>query len=625
MSADGISPQLVLALAVIGASLLAIVEWRRGNQRNRAARVLASVIAAAALCLLGIDRMRADEQAREIVREAVLWTGNGEPGVQGSAGANHFALPRATGTPAGAVTVPDVAYLMREHPELKTLRIVGSGLEPFEIAPLADVNLVFDRQPDEPRPPTISSLHVPRQIALGEPLRVQGQIVGLRPGEAMTLTLIAPDGTKTETTVSGDGSGQTKFEFGAKSPASAGRFVWRLTARANAAPEAVFEEKIGIAVVPPAHPRVLAIDSAPRLDTAHLERWYRELGATLVSRTTIAEGRYRYAGSDDSVTDFGAIDGDLLRRFDVLLIDATALSALAAEERQAIEAAIAEQGLGLLGFPPASERGSDDSLFPWRLEPDTEVAVPGEPRTARLQWRGQHEPLEQPVAIENVRLQLAATERTLVADTQGRAVAGVLQHGRGRIAVSIARDTWRWRLQDQSSAFAAYWSHVLRELARPRDAQVPRWGIENPASAPLTANQPVLLRLTGPEQLPLAAHVTADREPDVALALAEDEAGLHQWGTTFWPRRAGWHRVQLGSGEAYLDFFVHEPGAWASLASERRAAATRAAAAGRPVKERTPAATDARVQSGAAPAVALYVFFVLGAGYLWLERRRVAA
>ncbi|HSH37762.1 MAG TPA: hypothetical protein VK993_03165, partial [Chthoniobacterales bacterium] len=123
------------------------------------------------------------------------------------------------------------------------------------------------------------------------------------------------------------------------------------------------------------------------------------------------------------------------------------------------------------------------------------------------------------------------------------------------------------------------------------------------------------------------AHAKAEFENhEVQLPLAEDRAEPHQWRTTFWPRRAGWHKVQLGSDGAQIDFFVQEANAWSSLGTARRTRATQIAAAqsqGRASAGfQQPEHVSAGVNVGVV--IALYTLFLASGSYLWLERRRAS-
>ena len=621
---SAVSPAFAILIAVVAAGALAALEWRRRDERHRAARIAASVAAATALVLLGAYRIAAHEPSTPAATEAALWTANAaETALENATSDAHFALPRASVKPAGATVVPDVAYIRRHFPEVRRLRIVGGGLEPFELNALAGLELVFDETSREPGAPAITFLLAPRELPVGEPLRLQGRIGGLAAGEQATLRFAAPDGAKAEVAITGPA--QT-FEIVAPGPQSAGRFVWHLTAQRGNSEEIFVDEEIGVAVVRPTLARVLVLESSPRLETAHLQRWFAEIGGTLVARTTVGQERYRFASSGDGVVEFHAINRELLVPFDIVVVDLEALDALAPAERDALETAVRDEGLGVLVRISSAEPISPatQAFIRSAVERDESAQVDDALRTARLQWRGLGAALEHPVAVAAVRVQLNDRQQALVTDTQQRPIVVSGRHGQGQVALTIARDTWRWRLHDQNAVFAGYWSHLLGELAKPRDLHAPQWAIENPPSAPLIVDQPVQLRLSGAAERTADVRAATAGEEPTALPLAEDPAEPTLWRTTFWPRKAGWHRVQLGPDGAHLDFHVHDRGAWASLAPARRTAATRTAAA---TQKSTPAATAADIAeaSDGLTIAGLYALFLLGAGYLWFERRRAAA
>ena len=626
MNMSAVSPAFAVLIALVAAGALGALEWRRRDKRHRAARIAASVAAVTALVLLGVYRIAAHEQSTDAPTEAVVWTQHApETAAESVASGAHFALPRASVKPASATVVPDVAYIRRHFPELRRLRIVGDGLEPLELNALAGLELVLDRASRETSAPTITFVHAPRELAVGQPLRLQGRIAGLAEGEQGTVRLVGPDGGKAEIAIAGNRAEQT-FEIVAPGPQSAGQFLWRVTAQRGDGAETFVDEEIGIAVVRPTLPRVLVLESSPRLETAHLQRWFAEIGGTLVARTTVGQDRYRFASSSDPVVEFGAVDRELLGRFDIVVVDVEALDALAAAERDALGAAVRDEGIGVLVRISSAEPISPAAQAFVRIasERDESAQLDDALRTARLQWRRLRAPLEHPVAVAPVRVQLNDRQQALVTDTQQRPIVAAGRYGQGQVALTIARDTWRWRLQDQSDVFAGYWSYLLGELAKPRDLDAPQWAVENPRSNPLTVDQPVQLRLAGAAEPTTDVRATTAGAESTALPLAEDPDEPNLWRTTFWPRKAGWHRVQLGADGAHLDFFVHDRGAWASLGPARRTAATRIAAATQ-TSTVAPTAADRHEQSNGLTTAGLYALFLMGAGYLWFERRRAAA
>ena len=238
---------MIFLLAAVGAMVFAWLEWRRRDERNRAWRIAAVCVATGALALLGLFTASASPSSPNAETEAVLLTEGAPDDV---AAPLRFALPRAGLTNGNVVVVPDVAYVRRQYPDLRHLRVFGNGLEAFELAQLEGVRVSLEGEPTRPLQPAITYLRAPREVTLGAVIKVSGRIAGLNADERVVLSLESPDGMKTEVTAGADSDA---FTISAPSPAAEGRFVWRLRmSRADSdGAESLADERIGIAVVKP--------------------------------------------------------------------------------------------------------------------------------------------------------------------------------------------------------------------------------------------------------------------------------------------------------------------------------------------------------------------------------------
>jgi hypothetical protein len=197
-----------------------------------------------------------------------------------------------------------------------------------------------------------------------------------------------------------------------------------------------------------------------------------------------------------------------------------------------------------------------------------------------------------------------------------------MPRGRGRIALTLVRETGRWQRENDPRAFAAYWSALFTPVARKSDAG--RWVLAS--SAPVFVDQPVELIWRGPQPPVSKTGLVTEAGTTAAGAvvpLAPEPGGPGLWRSTFWPRRSGWHRVAMPGGPS-LDFFVHGAGEWQALdAARRRAATARFAEEWESVREAALPGVVSAGGNGFIPG-GLFALFVAAAGYLWLERRRAA-
>lgn len=609
---------MILAAAVLAMVGFAFLEWRRVNRRHLPARLAATVCAVAALALLGLRPTWRHAPPPAGGHRAALWTSLDSPAalaVPADIDAPHrFALPDATRLDPGAAPVPDAAFLRRRHPEIGTVRILGDGLDPLELATLRGLRVEFDSSNPTPGRQGVRFLRCPRELTLGDPLIVQGSLGS--PADA-PLTLAAPDGTTVNAAMSPTDA--TRFTFQTPSPSSTGHFLWHLRAPATATRLAM-DLPLGVAVVPPNLPRVLVLESAPRFDTAALRRWFESAGGTLVARTEIGQTRYRFGSSAATPPPpFTTLDAPLFAGYDVVLADARSLLALPPTERDALLAAIADTGLGVLLLPDdAPTPAQASALFPWTLAPLT-TDTPGNDRPARLQWPGQAAATDLPIPTAPFEIARGPGQRPLLGDRQGHTLAAATAHGRGQIALTLVRDTTRWQRENDAAAFAAYWSFLFSKLARSADpAMAGHWSLVDGDAGPVFVDHPVELEWSGPATPPGPAIATTATTDQTTLALASNPAAPGRWRGTFWPRRPGWHHVALASGEPGFDFFVSTVGTWPTLAAERRRAATARFAAASVTSALPPAAPAERQEF---PPGWLAAMFFLSAGYLWTERR----
>ncbi len=622
----------VLGLALLATAALLRAEWRRADRRRRPARIGATVAAVAALAGWALRPAWTGDKPSTISQQAAaLWTAGATPAPSAPAeiGPLHrFALSGAdVPADAGATFLPDAPTLRRRYPELGRLRILGDGLDPADLPSLDGLQVEFVPGPRATAAgPSLRSLRCPRVLPLGETLTVEGRVGDLPAGQTAFLTLEAPDGTSTEAaTLPADANGEAGFILYTPSPGAAGRFLWRLRLQ-PAAGETVHplvDETLGVEVRAPSLPRVLVLENAPRFDTALLRRWYEDGGGTLCARVRLGQDRYRFfvhapLPGPAVPAEVNALDAPLLAGFDLVLADARALASLPAPEREILRAAVVDTGLGVLALaddavlPPATVAPDRAWMFPWQLRA-LDPAADDTQRLTRLLWDGSAQPAGLPLPTAPCEIVPRPGQAAAVRDDQGRALAAVASLGRGTLALTLVRETGRWTRANEPAAFAGYWSSLFARTARPLDSPG-RWTLAGGDDGPVFVDEPLELLWNGPPPGTVqvtdgsgAAPVTLPPESD------PDEPG--RWRARFWPRRAGWHRVEAKGGA--LDFYVGAAGSWPGLRTERRRAATERFAA------RSAAAPDrpGPAEPVSVPAGWWFGAFLAGAGLLWVERR----
>lgn len=636
-----ISPETARILAIVcavAALAWSWLEFRRPNHRQWPLRVLAALIATAALAALGLrPAWREEPGPPPAPEEAALWTPSLVAETRTAvprdvSAARVFSLPGVATKPGEAIVVPDIAFIRREYPRVQTLHLFGDGIHEFDADTLSGLRLIFHARSSPWTTPGISQVSGSREVALGDPVVWQGRVTGVASGGQVSLVLTAPDGSNRALMLSPDDDGSATFAIVSPPTAATGRFVWQLELRADENGRVLAAERVGASIVPPVLPRVLILESSPRVDTARLRRWLGDRGAQLAIRTQLSRDRFRISAVNGAREAVELIDAGTLEAFDLLVTDARTMSELDDAQRATLRAAVGEPGLGVLVIADESTTElaksatdaavADEFLFPWKFTRDSR-SDEEEERVARLHWPGAdlvpHDPLPAP-PFEIAR---RGGQRPLIRDGQGRPLVTAAGRGRGQIALSLVRETWRWSQADEAGAFASLWSYLFSELARPESNSDGRWSVANDDGGPLFVNQPVKLRWSGrPDKAPMPALVAAADAPEPArLALAQDPREASRWDATYWPQRPGWHRVSSPNGGRPLDFFVAESMAWPQVAVARRRAATDRLAAWSTRTVNAP--TDASIGTVPVEPYRGWFFAALFAclTYLWLEAR----
>ncbi|MSU50408.1 MAG: hypothetical protein EXS37_15205 [Opitutus sp.] len=586
---------------------------------SRTLRWIAHVVAGGSLAMLGWQSFQPEPDPPPPTTEVTLWTAGtvASTPLPGT----HVALPDATDAPAGALRIPDAAFLRRTFPSLQRIVIEGDGVDTTDASALRGLDVTWHVPGASPRgAPFFAAVSAPRTLPVGQHLEVQGRVRGMRPGETITANLTGSDGStqSVEVRASPEGDGAFSLRSGATAVAP-GAFEWKLRLGPNG--ETLV---LGAEVTRPELPRVLILQVSPNVEGGRLQRWLAEAGAPVTSRTRVSAEHVRFAAANRSAAEFAAVDATVLASFDVVVAREAALADLLPAERTALEAAVQTQGLGLLvtGEPGSIAIGA--LLAPWQFRADDTREAGDAGRGARLRLHV-GTALAEPISVEPAEIVLPGSGRWLVRDSQAKTLGAALRHGRGWIARILVSDTWRWLQGGHPKIYATYWSGVLSAVARPVMTPGGRWSLEN-GTRPIFVGEAVRLSWIGPPDTAIPATETLARyDPSAApvkLKLTRDSAEPLCAEALYWPAHAGWHEVRTTAAGASLAFYVQPRETLPGFRAEHRHDATaRLRADGSGASMATLARNAERSVHRFADYV-WFVFFVMSAGWLWLGQRR---
>lgn len=420
-----------------------------------------------------------------------------------------LALPEAAAPPRIA-RVPDLATARREHPALRRLDVVGEGLTPRDLPAAAGLHVTFAALPAH----GLIELQAPQHVRVGQAWTVQGRLAA----PAVQIELHDPAGVVVDRATA-DAQGHFRL---AASAAVAGRLGYELRSfdaqqnRIDSTAVPVIAEG-GVAL------NMLLRAGAPGPELKYWRRWAHDAGVTLASTVGISDGLQIHDGD-------ATFSADALAHADLVIVDERAWPTLTAGERAALLAAV-EHGLGLLlrvGGPIDAPVLDDWRGLGLRLEPQDElrsVALPSPFAT------------DAAASFTAAALKIGG-DKTLLSDAGGAPLVVAVDHGAGRIAVTTLLDSYQLQLTGASGRYGAWWAQLIGEIARPRP-RAPQTGWPEPA---WTGERVALCEVAdgAVARAPSGARTALLRDGDCAA---------------YWPREAGWHRLEDGTG-GVRDFYV---------------------------------------------------------------------
>ncbi len=349
----------------------------------------------------------------------------------------------------------------------------------------------------------------------------------------------------------------------------------------------------------------------------YLRRWATDAGLRVQAQADTGAG----ISVGDGVVPLDAVS---LARSDLLLLDERSLAALSTAQFAAVRQALRD-GMGVLvrsaGAPsPSARQRLRDLGLPLLGDGSSHTLIlPGDGEAALLAARrgplaagtlptGYGEEADRsshsaPLpALEALALQVPGGS-ALLQDHDGKPIGGWRAIGKGRVGLLPLTDSWRWVLAGRDDRHGELWSGVVATLARAQGGGDALWS-------------PQPISWAGERQTLCGAQAALRafnaRGDDVPLVVDDTTLPLRCAG--WWPREAGWQRLQHGDSIVWR--YVFDPKEAPALHRQAMIDATSLALA-----SATPMNTP--IQSVPGSRWPWWLAFVLCASLLWwLERRR---
>ncbi len=407
-----------------------------------------------------------------------------------------------------------------------------------------------------------------------------GSVRGSKGGR---LTLKGPGGAEDSVEIHSNDQTSFSLRFKTKIP---GRYVYTLRLRDSVGQ--VIDEQVPVEVISSRKLSVLLLQNYPTTEVRFLKNYLTEKGHRLVTRYQLSRNIYRYEVANGAEKPTGALDGDKLLRFDLVVADDGTLKDLSAGEQRDLEAAVRE-GIGLLVLLNGV---GDARRFPGDLLQLTPIA--GAPDTVRYTVQGFGSYTGPFVGIRS------GKQVQTMLQGRGFLLQGLALHGLGKVSIQTLRETYRLALGGDNSAYAALWTPLLEQAAR-REAVANK--VQVTTLFPIYPGEPVSFDMIS-EHSP---KVSVDGTP---LPLAEDVAIDDLWHGRYWAGGAGWASFDVGKQD-HRNYFVSKPGSWKSV---RRSVQQKSNA----LVSRSSATTIIRKGRKEMSLLLFFLLFLICQGFVWL-------
>ncbi|MFT4926076.1 MAG: hypothetical protein ACI8WB_002174 [Phenylobacterium sp.] len=457
--------------------------------------------------------------------------------------------------------ISDPAMIRLAHPNLTELTVQGYGLHAGQWSAFAGVKINHQTGPVDAG---LVDLRWPRQLMAGNSLTVSGRYQqAVNDNLIKTVQLLDPAGTVVSTARVRNNE---SFNLSAI-PKAVGHFEYAVQLVDGQS------EPVPVEIVTPPPAKLLVIQSAPSFESKHLKNWASEQGAALLLLTTISKDKTLSLSVNLPKGPSQELSLALLSDFDLLVMDGRALVNLSALQQQWLQQAV-NQGLGLLviadnALSKAEQRPALLSSFSLIPMPD---ALTGQPSvlpnwpTKRAKKQSELVFAYQPVTIN-------ASQGVVLVRAAKQVLSLYQPQGLGKVALSIVKDRYRWRLNGDMQTYSHYWQWMFSQLARTRSDSRFVAPSEDRLNLVNHRRQTCVI-----SPLKTLSVFTTELGVESTLPLAIDRFNPYRQCIHDWPKKAGWQRFELQDSNANTVDVVHRftfaPQQWQSWQQNQRLKAT---------------------------------------------------
>ncbi len=411
--------------------------------------------------------------------------------------------------------------------------VVGEGLPLSDLALLENQNISYLPTKDRMG---ITALHLPEFITVNEKQSLHGTF---QTNHNTLLRLVGPGGVDDSVLLPASKTSTFSLSF---KPLSTGQFLYSLEWTEK---ETTHREKIPVHVLPAKVLNTLILQAAPGIELRTLKNFLAEGKHGISVRSQLSKNKYRSEFINSPALNLSFLTTDLLKKFDLVVLESSTLTTLSNGERKSLEQSISE-GLGiviLLNSEPDKEKILQQFLpVKKRVNDQDTLSLVNENQQKFKVKLGPTQMESHPYLLSHVQ--------------KGSGVyAGHIPHGFGKIGFQCLEETYRLRLQGENDAYAHCWTGLLKGTSR---NELPSSRVRLQQEFPYYANEAIPFTLLS-EAIPEAKTSTT------YIPLQEDIHIDNRWHGSVRFNSPGWQAIHNTTDSTSYTFYLSDKGEWNSL------------------------------------------------------------
>ncbi|WP_316787140.1 hypothetical protein [Pedobacter frigiditerrae] len=425
--------------------------------------------------------------------------------------------------------IADLAYYLKEHPNVKKVNIYGYGLSANELKILKDKEVSF--HPANLLSGIISASWR-NKLKATENFKVQG-VYHNASKETVKLKLCGMGASLDSVNI----KPSAEFNFSlANTPKQIGKAVFTLIALQGK--DTLSVEPVPFEVENKQPINVLILASFPDFEYKFLKKWLYENQYAVALRSQISKNKYSTDFLNMKAVNVNQLNQALLKNMDLVVIDEDELAAIPTTDRSSIYNAV-DNGMGLIvrvtnPKPQANVQNFNQYEVLSAIEKPLSLRSSDQLKFSDLSFK------------QTLFLKSGVNNQPLITDETGKIVVNSRLSGMGKVLTSTFSSTYQWQLAGKQSDYSNFWSLLFAKSLRKK--------MESQSFA-LVPQFPSV-----DEKTRLVLSLADGKVPNISIDSVKISPRQNmeipsEWDGLYWPKYYGWQRLSINQKTENIYFY----------------------------------------------------------------------